>query len=179
MAVPVRQELLLTLLDMYQRITVALTRWLSAKAETLTNLARGLPHPRRYLDLAAQRLDDWSERLRAAPPSLLNQKNQQLAVASAKLQPKNLAQNLSRHIQDIVQYAERMERGIQRIISDRSQKLASILQLLESLNYKRVLERGFVLVREDKGKLVTRAKNMKDAQHTLVFFDGEKKVTSS
>src|SRR5882762_11036596 len=50
-AVPVREELMLTLLDLDRRLTVALTRGLQARGDLLKNLARGLPHPRRSLDL--------------------------------------------------------------------------------------------------------------------------------
>ena len=96
-----------------------------------------------------------------ALPTLIAQKKQQLAVASAKLQPRNLTQSLGRHVQDITRLVERSHRMIERIIADRGQKLLHISQLLNSLNYKQVLERGFALVRNAQGSLV---KQISDTQ---------------
>jgi exodeoxyribonuclease VII large subunit len=139
----------------------------------LAGLARGLPHPRRSLDLAIQRLDDWSERLRAVLPALLVRKGQQLAVTSAKLQPRSLAQSIARHEADVTQMAERAKRVTDRMLHDRGQKLGHLVQLLESLNYKRVLERGFALVKSADGKLVTRAATIAPGESLeLTFRDG-------
>jgi exodeoxyribonuclease VII large subunit len=180
MAVPVRQELELTLLGLYKRIAVAFSRGLAGRADLLAGLARGLPHPRRSLEVAVQRLDDWSERLGAALPATLSRKGQQLAVHSAKLQPRSLAQSLARHEQDVIKLFERARRMMIRAICDREQRLASLLQLLGSLDYKQVLERGFALVRHSEGGLVARAGGIKPGEAlSLEFSDGTRAVKAT
>lgn len=176
MAVPVRHELSLLLMDLHKRLHVSLVRGLAARADMLTGLARGLPHPRRMLDVTIQRLDDWSERLRSSLPLVLSHKRQLLAVASAKLQPKSLAQNLMRHGEEVTKLMERMHRMVTRSVHDQNQKLIGVTQLLAHLDYRRTLERGFTLVQDAQGKIVTRAAQMSTQPHSLVFYDGERKI---
>lgn len=178
-AVPVREEWLATVMEHGRQQMLAMMRIVQVRTDAVTGLARGLPQPAQLLDMAAQRLDDRTERLLAALPALLTRRAQQLEVASVKLQPKNLAQQIERTAKDIGNLAERAGRMALRVIDDRRQKLASLAQMMESLDYKRVLERGFALVRTEDGKLVTRAAGVKkDATLTLVFADGEKKVST-
>jgi len=176
MAVPVLADWLLTIMEHGTRLFAAVTRSLEQTSELVTGLARGLPHPRRLMEAAIQRLDDWSERLYTSLPAMLLQKQQQLAVAHAKLQPHNVVQSLTRHAQDVIAHSERIERLIMRNIQDREQKLSGILQLLESLSPVRVLERGFVMVRDSAGKLITRAAGLHKDTLTLTFHDGIKTV---
>jgi exodeoxyribonuclease VII large subunit len=158
------------------RLFAAWTRFLQNRVDAVAGLTRGLPHPRRLIDMATQRLDDWSERLASALPTLLAQKSQQLAVASAKLQTRNLAESLTRHAQDLNAFAERMGRMILRSIHDREQTFMNLIQLLESLNPMRVLERGFALVKDKQGRIISRAAQMQPASHQIVFYDGSKTV---
>jgi exodeoxyribonuclease VII large subunit len=121
----------------------------------LEGLSRGLPKPQQLLENITQRLDDWSERLQLALPKMLERKAQQLEVVAAALRPQAL-------IARIALCAQRLEH---------------MSSLLESLNYKRVLDRGFALVKDISGKLVTTAKQaQKEKSLTLVFKDGEAPV---
>jgi exodeoxyribonuclease VII large subunit len=179
MAVPVHEEIRLTIMEYGSRSYAAWTRFLHNRGEAVAGLVRGLTHPQRMIDVATQRLDDWSERLAVALPTMLAQKSQLLAVAAAQLQLRSISEKLSRHEQDLLAYAERMSRMMLRGIGDREQKLISMVQLMESLSPMRVLERGFVLVKDSAGKLVSRALQMKQGDYTLVFHDGNKVVTSA
>ena len=178
-AVPVRQEWILSLMELRKRLAVSLSRGLQAKADLLENLARGLPHPRRSLELAAQKLDDWSERLHAALPARLAQKSQQLAVMGAHMKPRVLMQSVERHGQDVNALAERAQRVMLRLIETREQRLAQHTQLLQSLDYKRVLMRGYTLVRSEDGKLVTRAATVTPDQRLTIEFADGKRVTQA
>src|SRR6267154_639775 len=74
MAVPVRIDLLAELGAKAGRLTGGLARLFADRREWLAGLSRGLPKPAQLLQTAAQRLDDWSERLTAALPALLTRK---------------------------------------------------------------------------------------------------------
>jgi exodeoxyribonuclease VII large subunit len=176
-AVPVREEWVITLLDRGTRLRAGIARMLQGRLDVLTGLARGLPHPKRSLESATQKLDDWSERLHASLPLFIVQKNQKLAVVSAKLQPKNLAQGIARHGQDVSVLTDRARRMMERVLTDRTQKLTHLGQLLETLNYRKVLARGFALVRHAEGALVTQAASIKtDEKLSLTFHDGTRTV---
>ena len=170
MAVPVREEYRLALLDYRTRLAGGFIRWLQGRQEVLSGLKRGLPHPRRSIEASQQRLDDWSERLSASLPLLLAQKKQQLAVVGAKLAPQQLMLGLKRHESDVASLSERARRMALRVIDDRAQRLSGVAQLLNSLNYKQVLARGFTLVRNAKGALVTRGSDVSAGESLHIAF---------
>ncbi|MEL0012759.1 MAG: exodeoxyribonuclease VII large subunit, partial [Alphaproteobacteria bacterium] len=62
MAVPVRADLIAQVAEDEARLTGAMTRLLRGRAQEMTALGRGLPAPRRILEGAMQRVDDWAER---------------------------------------------------------------------------------------------------------------------
>ncbi len=175
-AVPVREEWLFTLAEHTRRLALAVTRGLQRRQEAVTGLLRGLLHPGRLLEIAWQRMDDWNERLSAGILTVCAQKHQHLAVANAALQPRRLMHNLVRYHQDMITLNERMQRLAMRTLQDRTQRLENVSQLLESISPMRILERGFVLVRDSHGRLVTRAVQMQPSPHTLLFHDGTKTV---
>lgn len=133
MAVPVKADLVAALLQMAQRLFGGISRELKHKTQYVEGLARGLISPQKLLENMTQRLDDWSERLTGALPKLLNEKQQRLALLAANLRPAL----------------------IQRDITARAEKVAALARLLESYHYKKVLARGFALVRDEKNQLIT------------------------
>jgi exodeoxyribonuclease VII large subunit len=177
MAVPVRDEWLASVMERGNRIFTAITRLLQIRNEKISGLARGLPNPARLMDAAAQRLDDWGERHAASLPAYTARKGQLLAVAAARLQPRSLAQGLRHHETKLADAGERITRAMLRGIGERGQGLDHLIQLFESLNYKRVLMRGFVLAHDEEGKVITRVAGLQPGQSlTLEFFDGARMV---
>jgi exodeoxyribonuclease VII large subunit len=153
MAVPVREQLQQSL----QELDARLQRTAS-----------------RLCDTAIQKLDDWSERLLASLPALLSRKEQTLALMTARLQPKVLFAELSATQARLRDMGKRMGLAGRRLVEKKTGELAGLAGLLETLNYQRVLERGFVLVKNAGGKVVSRmgaAKQEKELR--LVFADGE------
>ena len=80
LAVPVRTELLAQVTDDGARLFGAMTRHLAGRGQQVTGLARGLPEPRRLLEAAMQRSDDWSERLGPAMARMVADRRQQVPV---------------------------------------------------------------------------------------------------
>ncbi len=177
LAVPVRDELLLAMSQLGLRNQTAIHRQLSQKAERLEGLLRGLPKPIQLLQMAEQRLDDWTERLIAALPATLERKAQQLALVAGKLRPQTLYQDITRAQTSLIDYQQRMNSSVARNLQRREERLANLSSLLESVNYKKILARGFVLVKDMGGKLVTSAKDAK-GELSLQFADGEVQVKS-
>lgn len=176
-AVPVRADLLVYTTELGSRMLGSVTNSIKQREDRITGLARGLPNLGALIDTAAQRIDDWSERLALSLPAAINHKSQQLAIAFAKLQPRNLLQNIAHHSAKLLESGERLSRITQRNINDMERKLANVAQLLDTLNPTRILERGFVLVRDNNGKVITYASSIvPEAAFELQFFDGRKIV---
>ena len=179
MAVPVLSELKLLVNQLDGRLLTSISAYLLRIQEKLAGLTRGLPRPAQLLEHAMQRLDMTSERLQAALPTFLLRTEQKLAVLAASLKPQTLVAALQQFSVRLPEYQQRMQQAISRNLNQREEKLKHLAAMLESVNYKKVLERGFVLVRDDSGKLInstTKAKATKSL--TLTFHDGDVKVTN-
>lgn len=128
---------------------------------------------RQAIETATQRLDERSARLAIALPAMLERKRQQLAVAAAALAPRVLLAEIKRLEHRLADIAARAENACRRVVEIRRQQLERFSELLESVNYRRVLDRGFVLVKDGKGKPVTSAAiAAKEKSLELVFKDG-------
>ncbi len=154
-AVPVREELLHTVEDIAVRMNAAVRTRLAHARDKVEHLARGLPRPQQLVAMMAQGLDEVSERLALALPRMLVLKVERLHSVVARLSPRFL----------ILQWQRQSER------------LKGLAALLESLNVDSVLKRGFAIVRDGAGNLVTAAALVPiTGTLSLTFHDGEKKV---
>ena len=179
MAVPVRADLETQLLDNQRRLVAGLERCWEDQRLQLEGLARGLPQPDHLLEEATQRLDSETDRLKLSVVNRLEQHRERVAGVGArlrhprdvmKLAGERLSQTgerfglaISLNLQnsktrfDGLDTTVRLPNSIARIFESGQDRLSSQGQLLESLSYKSVLERGFVLVRDEAGMPVTRA----------------------
>ena len=158
LAVPVRAELLAQIADDGARLFGAMTRQLSGLGQHVTGLARGLPEPRRLLEAAMQRTDDWSERLGPAMVRRLTDGGQAVGDAARHLvRPADYVARKRQDLAVIIQSDARFRSFGQAIYQTRAQRLENVGKLLESYSYKGVLERGFVVVRDGTGAPVTAA----------------------
>ncbi len=157
-AVPVRRELLAQVADDGARLFGAMTRALTGLGQQVSGLARGLPEPRRLLEAAMQRSDDWSERLRPAIVRLFADRRQRVGEAASRLvRPGDYVAFKRKDLAVVIQSDSRFERLGQAIYETRAQNLSNVGKLLDSYSYKGVLERGFVVVRDSAGAPVTAA----------------------
>lgn len=174
MAVPVRTELLLMIKQLDVRLSQATQRNLAQQNEKLQGLARGLPKPSALLENATQRFDDWSERLQAALPQMIARKEQQLQLLANTLRPHLLLKDIQQQKIRVEELVARLQNALQRALKNKTDQLGNLASLLESMNVSRVLERGFALVRDEAGALVTNAKTAKTKSILQIqFHDGE------
>jgi exodeoxyribonuclease VII large subunit len=176
MAVPVREEWRLTLVDYEQRLTRAMGRGLQQRTDALVACARLLPRLPQLTEQAAQRLDEWGERLHNALPKLLEFKRHRLEAF--RLSPHTLSTSVKRHGQDVAQLHERLDNAYLRHLKDQQRRVAEQARMLENLNYERILERGFALVRDgDSNQPITSAQAVQNGQKLCIQFkDGTKEA---
>jgi len=199
-AVPVRDELRARLLDSGGRMVGALERVWEDRRLRIAAAGRGLPTPERLLEEAWQRVDTVAERLahgiEARPQSALDQV---AALGSRLRHPRavmdavgdrlgQLAERLrtagaallrdGRGRYDGLDAAARLRAGIDRVMADAAARLAAEAKLLDSVSYRRVLERGFALVRDAAGRPVLRAADtVPGADIEIEFADGARGAT--
>lgn len=179
-AVPVREEWLYSLRQQELRMQQHILRMLAYRKERVEGLARGIPNPAQLLAFASQRMDDWSERLAKALPAFIAAKSHRLQLISSRLAPQQLLQHISRENTQMQRVADRLLPLIQRRLRDGELALQSQSKLFDALDYKRVLARGFALVKSPDGSLIT-SQSAASTQSTLqiIFHDGEVAVQPS
>ncbi len=172
MAVPVRDELLAQVIDDQRRMMSAMTRALTERATRVEGLGRGLPEPRRLLEVADQRLDTATGRLQVAWRNLIETRAAGIARLGAGL--RDPGQLIAMKQQGLSQTGDRLRPAALRAIGDSGKRLDGLGQLLESLSYKKVLERGYAVVRDAAGAPVTRrAAAIPGGDIAIEFADGE------
>ena len=196
-AVPVRTELLAQVTQDGARLIASMARTLREQAREVAGLGRGLPKPQALLQTAMQRADEWGERLRPGVDRWLDQRGSQLselgfrlptpgqhleqeavrlgaAVQALRVQRGQTLETIGRQGIALTGLAERLGHGWQRAADDGESRLTRLDGLIESFSYQRVLERGFVLVKDDVGTpLTTVARARKGRGVALRFHDGE------
>ncbi|QJQ32154.1 exodeoxyribonuclease VII large subunit [Sphingomonas lacunae] len=152
MAVPVRADLVATVNDLSARAARGWARITGQQRERLDACATRLPGLDRLVAPHRQRLDDWGERLPQALRLTLAQGEQRFARAASALRPSLVEQ---------------------RIMSGR-QQLDGLWRLAMSLDPRRMLERGYALVVDGNGHVLTSAASARAAGSlSLTFADGD------
>ncbi len=176
MAVPVRIELLAQVMDDGTRLVGATNRLLSDRAQRLEAASRGLPNLRRLVEESTQRLDDWSERLTNSLKVGLERRAGRLAEVSARLTKPRAQISLAAQRLDSSVHA--MKRAADDLVRSKQIRLTHAGQMLESLSYARVLDRGFALVSAPDGTPVSSVTKLRPGDDIgLRFHDGEAGAT--
>ncbi len=174
MAVPVRLDLLAEVQQRHGRLMQAVMRTLEERRIHLEGLVRGIPRLDMIVAQKTQDLDALGERLAEAPQRLLLAKGDALLMLSGRLALDRFTADLRRHAVDLQNIAERATRALVRSSNDASTRLASLLTRLESVSPRRVLERGYALVRDAGGVPITSmAAAAAGASLKIEFADGE------
>jgi len=123
-AVSVRDEWILSLMDIEKRMLIATKRNLQAREDKIIGLARGLPNPEMILGNSLQRFDDRSERLESALTLYLSNKSAQITLAASKLRdPQAIITAAS---QQFTVWQERLNGSLENYLSAKSQQVLLI-----------------------------------------------------
>ncbi|MEY4268785.1 MAG: hypothetical protein RLZZ58_1, partial [Pseudomonadota bacterium] len=152
MAVPVRSDLRARIADMHQRIRNAASQRQARSRERLDALVRLLPRRDRLYEPQRQRVDDARERLGRAAVRSVGDARQRLAARAGSLRPALLTRRL-----DMA-----------------GQRLGALVRVMRSLDPQNLLTRGYAMVTDRAGGLVTSAAAARAAARlTLRFADGD------
>lgn len=166
MAVPVRIELAQRLLSLRNRLARGASRSVEERRGRLLGAVRGLPKPQVLLGVARQRLDDRGERLRRALDVGLERRRQRLAQSLIRLSPP--AARIGQASAHLASERRALEGALRAWFAQRRGQLQNAGALLESFSYQRVLERGFAMVNDAQGHLITSAASLRASMRVII-----------
>jgi exodeoxyribonuclease VII large subunit len=132
-------------------------RRLSDAATELGHLRRRLKHPGAQLREQAQRLDDLEQRLVRAQTNLLQRRRSELALLESRLQAHSPLPRLQRLQRETEQLGQRLEAAMRQRLHQANERLAHLAQMLDSLSPLATLSRGYAIVTDTEGRVVTDA----------------------
>jgi exodeoxyribonuclease VII large subunit len=193
-AVPVRGELLTAALELGRRLAVGAGRMVEDRRSLVAGLARGLPEPRRLLEDKVQRLDDRADLLKSALRHWIETRRSDLGRSAAALPHPRQELELSRErlgaqggrligvrrrvterpaeILDRLDAGRRLRRAGAGLLSDRVGEIGSLARVLDSVSYRKVLSRGYAVVRGPDGVLTRAAAVAAGLSLDIEFADG-------
>jgi exodeoxyribonuclease VII large subunit len=132
-------------------------RKLADAASELEHLRKRLKHPGAQLREQAQRLDDLEQRLILAQTNLLQRRRGELALLESRLHAHSPLPRLQQLQRDTAQLQQRLEAAMHHKLQQAGARLAHLAQLLDSLSPLGTLQRGYAIVTDGKGKVLTDA----------------------
>ena len=173
-AVPRRADLIAYVGECNARLTSAVTRQMTIIYDKMTATAARLTNPNRYLDIKTQALDICIEKLNNSFSSQLYRLNILLSRHGSRLT--HPSHKLSEALRIIEDKAQRLTRASARIVPPKKDQLTSLERMLESLSYTRVLERGYVVIKNSDQKLITNPEDIDSNQKADIVFARNKTV---
>jgi len=154
---PDQRELQQRLQAIEANLVRLIRRKLSAAATELAHLQKRLKHPGHRLREQAQRLDDLEQRLIRAQHNLLQRRRSQLALLESRLRARSPLPRLQQLQRDNERLRQRLEAAMRQQLERQRQRLAHLAQMLDSLSPLATLQRGYAIVTDNQGKVVTDA----------------------
>ena len=114
-------------------------------------------HPREQLQNRAQHLDHLELRLRSAGHQHIRLRRQQLDAALRAFSHSHPEQDLKVKKEDLLQAGRKLERAMRTLLRQREGQLIHAGQLLHNVSPLAVLERGYAIVKDDRGNILKRA----------------------
>ncbi len=126
------------------------------------------------LDRCRDRLDGLKRHGRQCFLAAVNGKHRSFARASGRLHPGLVAVPVSRGAERLMGLSARRDQSFRAALARRRASLDGLAPLLRSLSHKSVLDRGFVLVRDEAGATVRRKAALRPQSQALEleFADG-------
>jgi len=145
-------------LDHYeQRLSNKITTLLHQFQRQLLLLEKSLHHPGEKLAQLRSRFDQFEEKLEKSVSRLIEKKQHRLHLSSQSLMQANPHTQIHSSAAKLQQLSDTLEKSIQRKIERAGQQLVASSALLNSLNPLSTLERGYAIVKDKEGRIISNA----------------------
>ena len=177
MAVPVRADILAWVIQQQARMAGALNRSVTERRHQLTAHAAKLGDPKSMLEAKQQIIDFLSEKFSSMLRTFVQQKQAALSIAAGQLKAPKA--NIERHFQDVEKTAAQLLRAQKSYLEQQEKRLIHAARLLDTLSYEKVLERGYAVVKDENGHVVSDPDSLKTGQNIDIHFKNRKKAAVS
>ena len=157
MAVPVREELSVALSSLENRKKKSLLLFLQNKKQRILDLSRGLPKGEDLFLTQRQKIDFLADKLPNALIALNQRFKMRVLAFSSKLNVKVIEQNIKYKRNEVKSLDNQIKRLVLNIFDQFKYKLNSVERLRQNLGYRETLKRGYVVLRDRKGPLMSSA----------------------
>lgn len=179
MAVPVKVDLEAHVASLNARLNSGLSRTLENARSSLKAAGRGMPTPDTLFSMPRRQLDEATTRLTSGLISATQKKQIHFQGIQSRLNPNLLMPVVQRRSQEVGYLYNRLTKAIGTSQERAALRVGQATRLLNSYSYTNTLQRGYAVVRDDAGKLVTLSKKISDGQlHELEFADGRVNVVA-
>jgi exodeoxyribonuclease VII large subunit len=174
-AVPDRRALHQHLGQQGQQLTQALMRQLERRMQQLDYLQRRLVHPAQRMQQQTELLEGLRRRMALSQASLMQRHTWRLRAAAQRLNALSPDTATSRN--QLSGYAQRMHSALSRQLERQDDRLLALQQHLHLLDPDRVLARGYSLVRDVQGRIVSDSGYLKRGELLdIKFAQGDARV---
>ena len=172
LATPVLAELRSGLQYCEQRLLAAQERFFSDRKKQLENLQKYLIAPEVMLRRISEKFLELQKKLTISAQSFLAQKVQKLAAISLSTKPIfyqiNFAEQKIQHLSSLA------KSKVVAFCKNAEIQLENLDKLLQAGHYKKILQRGFALIKNQKGEIISSINNVKIKEEIAVeIADGE------
>ncbi len=166
LVVPDSSEWLRNVLRMTGRLTTALSRKLKTQQDRAAWLQRRLQqlHPGVELRQRAQRLDDLELRLIRCVRANLGERQRTLAQLAAELRQHSPALRVANARRRLEIASTNLERIAHGAVEQQRNRLAIAVRTLDAFSPLATLERGYAIVTDSKGTVITNAQDVRAGQ---------------
>lgn len=168
MAVPVRAQLIATLLDVRGRSMAQMQRILEHYQQRLALSRPLLDRPERLLEPHIQRLDRAGLAVTRATEKHLGHAQLRLTTIHGRL--RTPADSVALKSQALQHAATRLVAAHQKQQDNRIKRIEQAARILESLSFKKVLARGYSVIQTADGALISQAQQLTSGQHVKIRF---------
>lgn len=159
--------------DRAERLILSMRGGVDRRRTEVRQLGLKLRHPREVLQLAATRLEGTGRALRTGLESAVRLSQGRYLRLADRLSDRAIQRAIHDGHVRLADLPGRLERAHLGGLSARSDRLAQVGRLLDSVSYRGVLSRGFALVTDAAGHPVVRAGDLSQGQRVnIAFQDG-------
>ena len=160
-AVPVRENLLAQVIDDDFRLRQSIIRLVDNLNRTIEQTTRILANPYRMIEPVEQKFDSIADKLNNAFIRLIDRQDKALHGFSGRLQTPSAV--VDRVNISLIHTSERLLQSKERLISPKQDRLESLSRMLETLSYKSILNRGYAVLKDNKGTVLDNQKGLNNA----------------
>lgn len=150
---------------------------ITKKRQTFIESGTRLPHPRQTIAAKEQKLSHTSAQCDTAFRGQMIACANKLSMQSAALRPP--AHRIKNAARDINQIGEYLDKALKQLLKENRTKIERCAEKLELLSFENILDRGFVVVRDDKDTPITDISRLNNGDHIALQFKQNKKIAAT